>query len=351
LINFTITQQKTSEDVIPLAAAIMPLSSYDVIIGYPSIEKFKLLDSLLDSLRARVPGLETNLLSPILDINTTLVQQFTNALDHTLFGAILDKNLGSTLPHISDFLDGSGEDGDDLSELFASSSPWDSNKLNDPPNDLIDLIEMQGSTAFKTKMRNICTKYKHVFALNVSPQAAAVAPIKLDVDLKQWEVPRNSGPPRVQSDVKQQEIKRQIDKLLLLGVIKPSQSPYYSHPHLTAKPDGSWRFCIDYRQLNNVCKSLGWPLPNIELLLRRVGKHNPRFFGKFDLTSGYHQTAVDEQSRAFTAFITSFGTYEWTRCPFGLKGAPSYFQRAMHTEVLTDLLYKICEVYLDDILF
>ena len=210
---------------------------------------------------------------------------------------------------------------------------------------------MQGSTAFKAKMRNICNNYKHVFALNVSPQAAAVAPIKLDVDLKQWEVPRNSGPPRVQSEVKQQEIKKQIDKLLLLGVIKPSQSPYYSHPHLTPKPDGSWRFCIDYRQLNNACKSLGWPLPNIELLLRRVGKHNPRFFGKFDLTSGYHQTAVDEQSRALTAFITSFGTYEWTRCPFGLKGAPSYFQRAMHTEVLTDLLYQICEVYLDDILF
>ena len=60
---------------------------------------------------------------------------------------------------------------------------------------------------------------------------------------------------------------------------------------------------------------------------------------------------MHENSRAFTAFITAFGTYEWTRCPFGLKGAPSYFQRCMQTEVLGDLLYNVCEAYLDDILF
>ena len=52
-----------------------------------------------------------------------------------------------------------------------------------------------------------------------------------------------------------------------------------------------------------------------------------------------------------TAFITAFGTYEWKRCPFGLKGAPSYSQRCVQTEVLGPLLYKVCEAYLDDILF
>ena len=84
----------------------------------------------------------------------------------------------------------------------------------------------------------------------------------------------------------------------MLGVIQPSKSTYYSHPHLTPEPDGSWRLCIDDRQLNNASKSLGWPIPNIELLLRREGKHFPQYFGKFDLTSGYHQTAMDENSRS-----------------------------------------------------
>ena len=188
------------------------------------------------------------------------------------------------------------------------------------------------------------------FSLTVQVEPAKVKPFDLEVDNTLWESSKNCGPPRVQSDVKQEEIKKQLDKLLLLGVIQTSQAPYYSHPHLTKKPDNSWRFCIDYRNLNLCSKSLGWPIPNIELLLRRVGKKKPIYFGKIDLTSGYHQMAIGEQSRRLTAFRTAFGTYEWKRCPFGLKGAPAYFQKAMQTEVLNDLLYDICEIYLDDIL-
>ena len=222
----------------------------------------------------------------------------------------------------------------------------------DPSNtSLLDKIHIRGSAAFKDKIRTICLKYKHSFSESVKEQPAKVAPLHLDVDLASWETPRNAGPPRVQSEIKQLEIKKQIDKLLILGIVQPSQAPYYSHPHLIPKPDGTWRFCVDYRQLNNASKSLGWPIPNIDLLLRRVGKHQPKYFGKFDLTSGYHQTAIHENSRHLTAFITAFGTYEWKRCPFGLKGAPSYFQRCMQTEVLGPLLYKVCEAYLDDILF
>ena len=131
--------------------------------------------------------------------------------------------------------------------------------------------------------------------------------------------------------------------MLKLGVIQPSQAQYYSHPHLTKKPDGSWRFCIDFRQLKNASRFLGWPIPNI-----KVGN-----VGKFDLTSGYHQTALSENSRAITAFRTYYGLFEWLRCPFGLKGTPSYFQRAMHIEVLSGLRYSICKIYnnIDDILF
>ena len=137
----------------------------------------------------------------------------------------------------------------------------------------------------------------------------------------------------MQSDVKQEEIKKQLDKLLLLGVIQTSQAPYYSHPHFTKKPDNSWRFCIDYSNSNLCSKSLGWPIPNIVLLLRRVGKKKPIYFGKIDLTSGYHQMAIGEQSRRLTAFRTALGTYEWKRFPFGRKGAPAYFQKAMQTEI------------------
>ena len=186
--------------------------------------------------------------------------------------------------------------------------------------------------------------------MTVDKTPANVTPFTVDVDEAKWKNPKHSGPPRTQSAVKDEEITRQVQKLLELGVIRPSQAKYYSHPHLTPKPDGSWRFCIDYRALNNCSKSLGWPIPNIDQLLRRIGAKKANCFATFDLTSGYHQTAVDESTSEFTAFICSSGLYEWVRTPFGLKGAPSYFMQKMATEVLNGLLYNTAECYIDDVI-
>ena len=69
-----------------------------------------------------------------------------------------------------------------------------------------------------------------------------------------------------------------------------------------------------------------------------------------DLTKGYYQAPLAESSRHLTAFITLAGMYEWLRVPMGLKGAPAYFQRIMSTVVLAGLIYKICEIYLDDVI-
>ncbi len=68
------------------------------------------------------------------------------------------------------------------------------------------------------------------------------------------------------------------------------------------------------------------------------------------MTSGLSQTAIDEQSRPFMAFITSTGLFQWCRLPMGLKGAASYFQRMMASKVLAGLLYISVELYLDDVL-
>lgn len=67
-----------------------------------------------------------------------------------------------------------------------------------------------------------------------------------------------------------------------------------------------------------------------------------------DLTSGYHQAPLTLACRAFTAFITFAGVYQFKRLPFGPKRAPSYFQEQMATAVLFGMIYIICEMYLDD---
>ena len=102
--------------------------------------------------------------------------------------------------------------------------------------------------------------------------------------------------------------------------------------------------------LNAVCKGMGWSLPNIQHMIQRIGQKRPKFFAKLDLTHGYHQAPLHIDSRAYTAFITFMGLYEWLRVPMGLKGAPAYFQGVLAAIVLVNLLYVCCELYQDDII-
>ena len=115
------------------------------------------------------------------------------------------------------------------------------------------------------------------------------------------------------------------------------------------KKDKSWRFCLDFRALNEASDPLGYTLPSIQDMLRRIGGRRPTVFAVIDFTSGYHQMPIQEDLRRFTAFDTQWGKYQWNRVPMGLKGATSYFQMVM-TDVLGDLIQNICEVYIDDII-
>ena len=150
----------------------------------------------------------------------------------------------------------------------------------------------------------------------------------------------------------EEEFKRQIELLLKLGVIRHSKAGYYSHGFMVPKPGGKMRLVIDFKELNLLSeKESGWGIPNIKDILVRLGEQKSGYFCKFDLTAGFHQTLISEESREYTAFKTSWGgLYEWCRLPMGLKGAPAYFQQIMATEVLNGLVMNICEVYLDDVI-
>ena len=78
-------------------------------------------------------------------------------------------------------------------------------------------------------------------------------------------------------------------------------------------------------------------------------KQKAKFFATMDLTSGYHQAPVESDCTDITAFRAGEGIYEWLRLPMGLKGAPSFFQKTLSTQVLQGL-EEICDVYLDDII-
>ena len=131
------------------------------------------------------------------------------------------------------------------------------------------------------------------------------------------------------------------------GVIRPSQSRWASPVILVPKKDGQLRFCVDYRHLNSITKKDVYPLPHIDEILDALGKTS--YFSSLDLASGYWQVELDPESLNKSAFTTYRGHFEFTCMPFGLCNAPATFQRLM-TQVLADLEWGICFVYLDDIL-
>lgn len=142
-------------------------------------------------------------------------------------------------------------------------------------------------------------------------------------------------------------IRREVERLIAAGIIRPSSSPWAAPVVIVRKKDGEPRFCIDYRYLNSVTVKDTYPLPLISEMMMTLGK--AQYFSALDLMSGYHQLGVAEQDIYKTAFATRDGTFEFVKMPFGLQNAPAIFQRVMN-QVLSGLTWRYCLVYLDDIL-
>lgn len=164
------------------------------------------------------------------------------------------------------------------------------------------------------------------------------------------DVPINVKPYRI-PECHKAEVNRQVKEMEEQGIIRTSNSPYNA-PLLVVpkKLDASgkikWRVVVDYRRLNNVTIGDAFPLPNITDILDNLGKS--KYFTKIDLAQGFHQIKMNPEDVSKTAFSTSFNHYEFLKLPFGLKNAPSTFQRLMNS-VLSGLQDLYAFVYLDDV--
>ena len=140
-------------------------------------------------------------------------------------------------------------------------------------------------------------------------------------------------------------VEDETSKMLRMGVIQPSKSPYGAPVVLVNKKDNAARFCVDYRGLNEITVKDNYPMPYIEEELERF--RGCRYFTTLDLTSGYWQFLVEDSAQKYTAFSTHEGHFEFKRMPFGLCTAGATFQRNME-ELLKGL--EFARNYIDDIM-
>ena len=189
------------------------------------------------------------------------------------------------------------------------------------------------------QINQILTEYKDVFT--DLPGRTTLA--SHDIKLKEDEPPR--GKPYPIPHALRQTMKDEVQKMISLDVVEPSNSPFASPIVLVKKPDGSNRFCVDFRRLNRVTVFDAEPIPDQEELFSKLS--HAKYFTKVDLSKGYWQVPMSETSKQLTAFLTPDGLFQFTVMPFGLVNAPATFSRLMRRALdgLPDTIN-----YIDDIL-
>lgn len=191
---------------------------------------------------------------------------------------------------------------------------------------------------------SLLRKYRKVFALHDNELGRTnLVQHRINTGNHQ---PIKQAPRRVPL-AKQQEVCQMLREMEDQKFIEPSNSPWASPIVLVKKKDGSTRFCVDYRKLNEVTKKDSYPLPRMDDTLDTLA--NAKWFSTLDLKSGYWQVEMHPDDREKTAFSNGNGLWQFNVMPFGLCNAPATFERLMES-VLKGLHWKTCLVYLDDVI-
>lgn len=209
--------------------------------------------------------------------------------------------------------------------------------------DKIDFKDLKVTEKYMSEIQKLITENVDLFASKDS-ELGHTDTVKMKVDtgkhepikLKPYRTPINN----------RQIIDNAIDEMLEAGVIRRSRSPWSFPVVIVDKKDGSKRFCVDFRKLNQITVKNSFPLPLIDDMLTLLG--NAKFFTSLDLKSGYWQVLMDESDREKTAFATHKGLFEFLVMPFGLSNAPAIFQELM--SIVLQGLGHFAVAYLDDIM-
>ncbi|GJZ74601.1 putative reverse transcriptase domain-containing protein [Tanacetum coccineum] len=161
--------------------------------------------------------------------------------------------------------------------------------------------------------------------------------VEFRIDLVPGAAPVARAPYRLApSELK--ELSDQLKELSEKGFIRPSSSPWGAPVLFVKKKDGSFRMCIDYRELNKLTVKNRYPLLRIDDLFDQL--QGSSVYSKIDLRSGYHQLRIREEDIPITAFRSRYGHFEFQVMPFGLTNAPAVFMDLMIGFIDDILIYS-----------
>ena len=190
----------------------------------------------------------------------------------------------------------------------------------------------------RKELAEVITQYREVFPGVPSKTNL----IEHDVDVGD-SAPIKQHPYRV-SPMKKELLDKEVQYMLKNDIIEESQSNWSSPCILVPKHDGGFRFCTDFRKVNDKTKSDSFPIPRIADCIDQIG--NAKFVSTFDMLKGYWQVPLTQRAREISAFVTPSGLYQYKVMPFGMKNAPATFQR-MVNKLVRDI--DGCEGYIDDV--
>ncbi|GJY10148.1 reverse transcriptase domain-containing protein [Tanacetum coccineum] len=152
---------------------------------------------------------------------------------------------------------------------------------------------------------------------------------------------------RGQTADRNQAIQEEVGKIVEAGIMKKVHyHDWLSNPVMVKKHDGSWRMCVDFKDLNKACPKYGYPLPEIDWKVESLCGFPFKCF--LDVYKGYHQIQMAKKDEDNSSFITSQAIFYYTKMPFGLRNAGATYQRlvdkAFHKQIGRNL-----KVYVDNL--
>ncbi|GKD85272.1 putative reverse transcriptase domain-containing protein [Tanacetum coccineum] len=186
----------------------------------------------------------------------------------------------------------------------------------------------------ETLIIRVVKEFPEIFPEDL-PSLPPVCQVEFQIDLIPGAAPVARAPYRL-THSEMHELSNQLQELADRGFIRPSTSPWGAPVLFVKKKDGSFRMCIDYRELNKLTVKNRYPLPKIDDLFDQL--QGSSVYSKIDLRSGYHQLRVRNEDISKTAFRTRYGHYEFQVMPFGVTNALAVFM---------DLMNRVCKPYLD----